>query len=352
MALPNDKISTSLVGTTLGSGSRDVGTLCTHPNINKWSKWKPVRFNKVTGLTESELRSVNCGLNIPSVSSISQVISTYRGGALSWSYNKPRGGVLNEPYRIGDFRNYEHIVGKQYSILFPDVIIESSRPNIDTSVTFSRLSNSKGVTFNDLSRLITDLYYGAIVVKQGTTTPVFNRIADKSIGDPLLTNPASLTLRLPGTPVIGDFYDIMTFLAVPNTPGKHPVSSLDNCTYWLLDNGHTTVQYLDLDIYTTLNIARIIDGISEVIAWNVQVTNNSPVSVTVNDLILSFTSLNDPNWLQNPVYIDPFTVPANDTYITYGDFPFASGHGTDRIDIFSNSAAYPGLYANNYVNIE
>lgn len=35
MALPNSNISTTLVGNTLGSSSRDIGTLCTHPNINK-----------------------------------------------------------------------------------------------------------------------------------------------------------------------------------------------------------------------------------------------------------------------------------------------------------------------------
>ena len=43
MALGTTNISTTLVGTTLGTSSRDVGTLCTHPNINPLSKYKPVR---------------------------------------------------------------------------------------------------------------------------------------------------------------------------------------------------------------------------------------------------------------------------------------------------------------------
>lgn len=95
MALPNSNISTTLVGQTLGSGSRDVGTLCTHPNINKWSKWKPVRSNKVAGLTESDIISANAGLdrNVQT-----QVIA----------YRKPRGGAQSEFYRLGDFRNYNH----------------------------------------------------------------------------------------------------------------------------------------------------------------------------------------------------------------------------------------------------
>ena len=44
-ALPTTGITTTLVGTTLGVSSRDVGTLCTHPNINMWSKYKPVSIN-------------------------------------------------------------------------------------------------------------------------------------------------------------------------------------------------------------------------------------------------------------------------------------------------------------------
>ena len=34
-----------------------------HPNINKWSKWKPVSFNKVTPITEGDLQTVNYGIN-------------------------------------------------------------------------------------------------------------------------------------------------------------------------------------------------------------------------------------------------------------------------------------------------
>ena len=41
MALPNTGISVSLVRDTIGAGSNDVGTLCTHPNVNKWSRFRP-----------------------------------------------------------------------------------------------------------------------------------------------------------------------------------------------------------------------------------------------------------------------------------------------------------------------
>lgn len=38
MALPNSNITTTMVANELGTSSRDVGYLCTHEGINKWSK--------------------------------------------------------------------------------------------------------------------------------------------------------------------------------------------------------------------------------------------------------------------------------------------------------------------------
>ena len=108
MALPDSNISTTLVGNTLGSGSRDVGTLCTHPNVNKWSKWKPIRSSKLEGITLSDLVAVNYGLNIVQYGSVTSVVSAYGINGGLWAYLMPRGGAVDEPYRIGDFRNYDH----------------------------------------------------------------------------------------------------------------------------------------------------------------------------------------------------------------------------------------------------
>lgn len=96
MALPNSNISVSMVKQAIGSGSNDLETLCTHEKINKWSKWKPVRFNKVSGLTEGDIQTSKCGLDRnPQTQTI--------------SYLRPRGGTYNEFYRLGDFRNYNHL---------------------------------------------------------------------------------------------------------------------------------------------------------------------------------------------------------------------------------------------------
>ena len=99
MALGTTGISTTLVANTIGVGSNDVGTLCTSSKINKWSKWKPVSYAAPTSLTLEQLTSTNFGLNITS--------NTDLDNPKEWPYVKPTGGALS-PYRLGDFRGYNH----------------------------------------------------------------------------------------------------------------------------------------------------------------------------------------------------------------------------------------------------
>lgn len=47
MALSTTGISTSLVRKTIGAESNDVGTLCTHPNINMMAINKPTKYPEV-----------------------------------------------------------------------------------------------------------------------------------------------------------------------------------------------------------------------------------------------------------------------------------------------------------------
>ena len=99
--------------------ARDVGMLCTSPNVNKWSKRKPVRYNSFSDITENNLKEVNYGF-LP-VSMPDSIFTSYIDAITSvgspltqfpqidkWSYLPPRGlnGSYNEPYRLNDFKNY------------------------------------------------------------------------------------------------------------------------------------------------------------------------------------------------------------------------------------------------------
>ena len=110
MALPNTNISVSMVKAELGASTNDVGQLCIHPNINRWSKWKPIKFPKIEPLTQQELENSNYGIEIVSslgdTSNPKALYDMVQNLGYTYKYNKPTGG-LSSPYRLSDFNNYE-----------------------------------------------------------------------------------------------------------------------------------------------------------------------------------------------------------------------------------------------------
>jgi len=110
MALSATIINSEDVRVVLGASSNKWSDLCPHPNVNKWSKWKPIRSSKEEGITLSDLQTANWGISAPSYTSLTSLFAAYHAipaGEADWIYLKPRGGA-SEPYRIGDFRSYDH----------------------------------------------------------------------------------------------------------------------------------------------------------------------------------------------------------------------------------------------------
>lgn len=153
-ALPNSNISTSLVANTLQTSSHDVGTLCTHSSINMWSKWKPINAN-VTTLTDTVLQQHDYGILAPSSSSTIQ-------DALgkSWTYDRPKGGSTS-PYRLGDFRKYDHGVPPPVTQQEDFTWYLATQPTITLEIQ-SGAENTNGIQVEDLSAL--DDYYLAVGV--------------------------------------------------------------------------------------------------------------------------------------------------------------------------------------------
>lgn len=108
MALATTGITTSLVGSTLGTTSRNVSTLCKHSNINKWAKGKPIPYATNSGVTDAIRKLANQGFNMNNVTSISiGQLFTNAASNKDWTYTPPTGGT-NQPFRLGDFRGYNH----------------------------------------------------------------------------------------------------------------------------------------------------------------------------------------------------------------------------------------------------
>lgn len=113
MALPNDKLSIPMIARDLGTNNNNLGDLCTHENINIWSKNKPVRYNSVEGLTPEQMRRQSqhdtyYGIYIENASTPITLRSIIFGLTnTTHEYRRPRGLAYNEAYRDADFRSYQ-----------------------------------------------------------------------------------------------------------------------------------------------------------------------------------------------------------------------------------------------------
>ena len=88
----------------------DLGRLCTHANINKWAKYKPIHHSGLQILSESartdrqgdgEYYGVKIRMDSMGMSSLHNV---------TFAYNRPKGGA-SSPYRLSDFINENGTAG-------------------------------------------------------------------------------------------------------------------------------------------------------------------------------------------------------------------------------------------------
>lgn len=118
---------------TLGIGSTDLGTQCISPNINPFSKYKPVRLATILGKLEAGYfmiedtrtsvpystdwwRSVNgqCGFQMEQVDNVGNP----NVPDPVWTYLRPNGSPY--PYRAIDFDGYNHNAPKDlFTVGFP-----------------------------------------------------------------------------------------------------------------------------------------------------------------------------------------------------------------------------------------
>lgn len=105
--LPTTNISTTLARNTLGEDNNDVGLLCKSPKINMWSKRKPVRYPADFIADPNDVGKTldhKWGLTL---ANFIGVTPDGNDDDRRTVYNRPNGGS-SQPYRIGDFRGYNH----------------------------------------------------------------------------------------------------------------------------------------------------------------------------------------------------------------------------------------------------
>lgn len=340
MALPNDKISTTLVANTLGTNSRDVGTLCTHQAINKWSKWKPVRFNKVTGLIESDLRNTRAGMLVPEFDDYLDLRTYYKGSPSPiWDYGRPSGGA-NSPYRLGDFRGYEHSATQFFSVDIPDRVFESSNPTVNVPIS----TNTSGGRMNwDITNFY-GYYFGGAAIRSSLQNPIgldLQEIPITSTGQGAL-----LEIPIP-SPFVGATYDIIAFLFT----GDPELQPFQPSKLYALEGGFRTVSYLRglrIDLLGTLNSLNRL-------TWTLEITNLTSAQISINTVTVwaryEGKQPTDPlETGENYQSLGTITIPAGQIYSNSGTFNnVLEDYDIKGGDMYFSNTTNPGL--NNYFPI-
>jgi len=120
MALPNSNISVAMVKAELGAATNDVGQLCKHPNVNKWSRYKPISY--AANVLTDNVRSTETGF-------VSSDETTGYGTVQKLNYVAPSGSATS-PYRLGDFRGYNHSA-QAYRVALQNIIYSGAPAGTD-----------------------------------------------------------------------------------------------------------------------------------------------------------------------------------------------------------------------------
>ena len=116
MSLSNGKITAPVsiddVKNCFGLSNNDLGTLIKNANINVWAKYKPTVYPSPFPDDWYRGGDGNYGLNITvdnKVSTVANLVAQYSktNNGYGTLYKRPTGGS-SAPYRLGDFRGYNH----------------------------------------------------------------------------------------------------------------------------------------------------------------------------------------------------------------------------------------------------
>ena len=136
MSVSNGKITAPVsiddVKSVLGYGSNDLASLCTYEGINMWAKYKPVDSDNafLDINTGWKGKRNDCNINYPKVTSIYDIKGYYSQANNGFTYR-----TASAPYRLGDFRGYNHNARSEY------LEIGTTSPSAENAVSISAAYN-------------------------------------------------------------------------------------------------------------------------------------------------------------------------------------------------------------------
>lgn len=129
-------VSIDDVKSVLGYGSDDLASLCTYEGINMWAKYKPVDSDNafLDINTGWKGKRNDCNINYPKATSIYDIKGYYSQAGNGFTYR-----TASAPYRLGDFRGYNHNARSEY------LGISTTSPSAEDAVSISAAYNLQSV---------------------------------------------------------------------------------------------------------------------------------------------------------------------------------------------------------------
>lgn len=140
MSVSNGKITAPVsiddVKSVLGYGSNDLASLCTYEGINMWAKYKPVDSDNafLDINTGWKGKRNDCNINYPKATSIYDIKGYYSQADNGFTHR-----TASAPYRLGDFRGYNHNARSEY------LEIGTTSPSAEDAVSISAAYNLQSV---------------------------------------------------------------------------------------------------------------------------------------------------------------------------------------------------------------
>lgn len=319
--LSNTGITTSLVASTLGYGSNSIGALCTSNKINKWSKYKPTKGTTYKGANG------DCGLSIPSTNSIAGIINIVNTGT-TWSYDRPTGEAAS-PYRLGDFRNYNH---NAVSPIAVDVQENAYISAGSTQVSMFFNEDNYTVTLPDIDS-IKNCYFGAYMVNTNMSTGA--RII--TANNPIISGVTYVDIPISDI-TAGNYY---VYPLLSDTKNTSTLSIPSGIIYYPLDSvtkSSVTIMNTSSNVSVIINCQWLNDDhTTNQIVYVIEITNNSASSTTLTNCY-TYIKFFDHDMTDNLVLGETqtsrgnITVAANSTYTINGS---ATAYYDDSINGFN-----------------
>lgn len=195
MSVSNGKITAPVsiddVKSVLGYGSNDLASLCTYEGINMWAKYKPVDSDNafLDINTGWKGKRNDCNINYPKATSIYDIKGYYSQANNGFTHR-----TASAPYRLGDFRGYNHNARSEY------LGISTTSPSAEDAVSISAAYNLQSVDSDWISMkdLLNDgnitYHFGVLLYNNNGNKLRYMRTSDTNVVEFTKVNAGTYTV--------------------------------------------------------------------------------------------------------------------------------------------------------------